>query len=272
MGMTVKDQIELSYPALSPSHQKIARYVSTHHDKLLFSPLSDLAEKIGTSPATIVRFCRAIGFDGYTDLQKSVQNAAVLAKPAEKAVPGGPLDEAEAAREALAGMYRRMDENQLARVCEAILAAKEILVIGYMDSFGAAAELLHRLYGMRDGVHFSRFIHDWNEMLNLMTPETLVLAVSFAPHYVYTHTCVQTARERGSRVILFTDSLLNPFSGCVDETLAFELLRGCKERGHTQLDVSPVFAFIQSLSRFMVTHYAHRLLAANRYDEPFLDE
>jgi DNA-binding MurR/RpiR family transcriptional regulator len=270
--MTVKAQIELSYPALSRSQQKIARYISAHHDKLLFSPLSELAGKIGTSPATIVRFCRAIGFDGYTDLQKSVQSAAVLAKPAEKAALAETSGEADAACENLAAMYRRVDESQLARVCEAILSAKEILIVGYMDSFGAAAELLHRLYGMRDGVHFSRFIHDWNEMLRLMNPETLVLAVSFAPHYVYTHTCVRTAKERGSRIILFTDSPLNPFSDCADETLTFDLLRSCGEQGHAQLDVSPVFAFIQSLSRFMVAHYAQRLLPANRYDEPFLDE
>ncbi len=267
--MTVRAQIEISYPALSHSHQKIARYINAHHDQLLFSPLSELAEKVGTSPATIVRFCRAIGFDGYTDLQKSVQSAAVLTKPVERTAPSG---EAQAACEHLADMYRCMDEAQLARVCETILSAKEILIVGYMDSFGVAAELLHRLYGVRDGVHFSRFIHDWNEMLRLMTPETLVLAVSFAPHYVYTHTCVQTARERGSSVILFTDGVLNPFSGCADETLAFELRRSCREQGHAQLDVSPVFAYIQSLSCFMATHYADRLLAANRYDEPFLAE
>ncbi len=274
LQMSIKSTIESRYQALSPSHQKIARYISAHYDETLFSPLSVLSERIGTSPATIVRFCRAIGFEGYTDLQKSAQSMAVFARPTETA----PLaaDDlkgiAQAAQKNLAEMYCNIDEAQLDRVCREILCAKNVLVVGYMDSFGVAAELLHRLYCIRDGVLFSRLIYDWNDILNLANPETLILAVSFAPHYAYTHTCVQLAHARGSRIILLTDSMLNPLSGFANETLVFHLQRYGKEQGHEQLDVSPVFAYIQYLARHLVAHYSDQLLDANRNNEPYITE
>ncbi len=272
--MTFKTAIEASYPALSPSHRKIARFFSEHYDETLFLPLTLLAERIGTSPATIVRFSRAVGFSGYASMQKSIQSEAVIAKPLEKAEPAPDArpDDASVALQNLERMYRSIDMPQIKRVSDALMNARDVLVIGYMDSFGIAAELLHRLYSMRDGVHFSRLLNDWNNILNLMNPETLILAVSFAPHYAYTHTCVSTAKARGSRVLLFTDSLLNPLSGYADETLVFHLQRFGREKGHEQLDVSPVSAFIQFLSRYLVENYPDKLLEANRYREQFVEE
>jgi DNA-binding MurR/RpiR family transcriptional regulator len=272
--MTFKAAIESYYPTLSQSHKKIARYIGEHYDETLFLPLTELAEKIGTSPATIVRFSRAVGFSGYASMQKSIQSAAVITKPKEET---GPLpavlsDVAIAACANLVNLYQNIDMPQLARVCDALMSARDVLIIGYMDSFGTAAELLHRMYGMRDNVHFSRLLNDWNNVLNLMNPQTLILAVSFAPHYSYTYTCVTTAKARGSRVILMTESLLNPFSAYADETLVFKLLRGGKELGHEQLDLSPVSAFIQFLSRYIVEHYPDKLLEANLYHEQFVDE
>ncbi len=270
--MTFQAAIEARYATLSQSQQKIARYLGAHYDDTLFLPLAELAEKIGTSPATIVRFARAVGFDGYASMQRSLQGAAVIAKPSEAAAAAAaePPGEAAAALENLAHMYRNIDMGQLARVCDALMGARNVLIIGYMDSFGIAAELLHRMYGMRDNVYFSRLLNDWNDVLGLMNPETLILAVSFAPHYAYTHNCVTTAKARGSRVILFTDSALNPFAAIADEALVFRLLRGGRP-GHEQLDVSPVSAFVQFMSRYIVEHNPERLLEANRYHEQFVD-
>ena len=272
--MTFKTAIEASYPALSLSHRKIARFFSDHYDETMFLPLTKLAEKIGTSPATIVRFCRAVGFSGYASMQKSIQSEAVIKRPVEKAepAPGTQPDNSGAVLEHLEKMYQSIDNDQVRRVCDALMDAKDVLIIGYMDSFGTAAELLHRLYCLRDGVHFSRLLNDWNNILNLMNPETLILAVSFAPHYAYTHTCVSTAKARGSRVILLTDNLLNPLSGYADETLVFPLTRFGREQGHEQLDLSPVSAFIQFLMRTLVENYPDRLLEANRYHEQFVEE
>ncbi len=272
--MNFKTAIEASYPALSQSHRKIARFFSDHYDETLFLPLTLLAEKIGTSPATIVRFSRAIGFSGYASMQRNIQSEAVIQKPFEKPEPAPDArpGDAGAVLQNLERMYRDIDMPKIKRVSDALMGARDVLIIGYMDSFGTAAELLHRLYGMRDGVHFSRLLNDWNNILNLMNPETLILAVSFAPHYAYTHTCVSTAKARGSRVILITDSLLNTLSGYADETLVFRLERYGREAGHEQLDLSPVSAFIQFLSRYLVENYPEKLLEANRDHEQFVVE
>ena len=45
----------------------------------------ELAERSGTSPATVTRFCRALGFDGYADLRLGI--AAETGRPGRPAGP-----------------------------------------------------------------------------------------------------------------------------------------------------------------------------------------
>src|SRR5436853_7655323 len=42
----------------------------------------ELAERSGTSPATVTRFCRALGFDGYADLRLSIAAETGRPRPA----------------------------------------------------------------------------------------------------------------------------------------------------------------------------------------------
>ena len=56
------------------------------------STIVELAERSGTSPATVTRFCRALGFVGYADLRLAIagETAKVAVSPTPLA-PNGPL-------------------------------------------------------------------------------------------------------------------------------------------------------------------------------------
>ena len=232
--MTIQIALDQHYASLSPSQQKIARYIDEHCEDIVFLSINELATKLDASPATIVRFARALGFAGYADMQKSIRGMVTVVKQKQEAgdLLSGYTEAAAQSCETLRHMFHSMDPEQVARIATAMMTAKDVLIIGYMDSFGTAAELVNRLYGMRSRVHFSRLINDWDHILDLMTPDTLVIAVSFAPHYQYTYTCVTTAKERGCRVLLLTDSAINPMADCAAETLVFPAFT--QRQGHPQ--------------------------------------
>ena len=58
---------------LSKSHKRIAEYIVAHYDKAAFMTASKLGEYVGVSESTVVRFADALGYDGYPQLQKALQ-------------------------------------------------------------------------------------------------------------------------------------------------------------------------------------------------------
>jgi len=61
----VLKQIEKHYASLSPSGQSIAHYIQQNPIAVLSQSISLIAEKTGTSKATVSRFFRQLGFDSH---------------------------------------------------------------------------------------------------------------------------------------------------------------------------------------------------------------
>ena len=76
MNQDTQDMIErlnLSGKRLSKGHRRIAEYIVEHYDKAVFMTASSLGEAVGVSESTVVRFAVALGYEGYPQLQTSLQ-------------------------------------------------------------------------------------------------------------------------------------------------------------------------------------------------------
>ena len=58
---------------LSKSHRRIAECIVQHYDKAAFLTASKLGATVGVSESTVVRFATELGFDGYPQLQRALQ-------------------------------------------------------------------------------------------------------------------------------------------------------------------------------------------------------
>src|SRR5438045_4793472 len=59
-------------PEFTGALQRVAEQVLTDPAGAARATIVELAERSGTSPATVTRFCRALGFDGYADLRLGI--------------------------------------------------------------------------------------------------------------------------------------------------------------------------------------------------------
>ena len=66
-------RIRQQYLTLSKSHKKIADYILSNYDKVAFMTASALGKNVDISESTVVRFAGSIGYDGYPELQKELQ-------------------------------------------------------------------------------------------------------------------------------------------------------------------------------------------------------
>ncbi len=254
------NKIEALYPTLSKSQQHIARFIQANYGQTLFCSLAELAGKIGTSTASIVRFSHALGYSGFSDMQKNFQSH-VMSSPAVKIdIPSlRDDDQAHLSLESVANMFSALDSDLLFRIANSVIDAKNILIIGYLDSFGIAAELLHQLDRIRENVYLSRLMGDWNEILGIMTPGTLVIAVSISPHYTYTFDCARTAKSRGCAVLTISDMPLSPFTAISDLMLNIDLNR---RPGTNLADITPITAYIYRLMNYMHVNFRRRFRRA----------
>ena len=65
--------ISSSFSELSKGQKLIAQFITTHYDKAAFMTAAKLGERVGVSESTVVRFAIALGYEGYPELQRALQ-------------------------------------------------------------------------------------------------------------------------------------------------------------------------------------------------------
>ncbi len=140
-----------SYPRMSAKEQNIADYF-LGHDTIVMRSAQELAEKTNTSSATVVRFCRRLGFDGFSEFKYSYQN------PFTASLRGNvPINESDSVKSVLkkVGTFSKnaiddvvsvMSENEeLERAIEAIERAKKTVFFAEGGSGGIAISAANAL-------------------------------------------------------------------------------------------------------------------------------
>jgi len=67
------DQLKKSFDTYSKSQKALARLILTDYQKVAFLTIKGFAKLSGISEATIVRFVKILGFEGYPDFQREIR-------------------------------------------------------------------------------------------------------------------------------------------------------------------------------------------------------
>lgn len=70
MDNDVLKLLEDRYQGFSKRQKKIADYIRDNYDKAAFMTAGKLADEIGISESTVVRFAADLGFEGYPEMKE----------------------------------------------------------------------------------------------------------------------------------------------------------------------------------------------------------
>ena len=141
--MLFTSKVSAAYGKLTHSQKVVANYVDENYEDIAFSTLEELAEKIGVSTTTVIRFARALDYSGFSEMQdsikKEIQTKGSLPDRLERAVVSSGNDLLEEAfstdikniQLTLAGLHA----DDLEKAIEMISGAKKIYVLGMRSSF-----------------------------------------------------------------------------------------------------------------------------------------
>ena len=211
----------------SKGQNRIARYITDNADKAAFMTAAKLGQKVGVSESTVVRFALELGFEGYPEMRKALQEmirnrlTSVQRIEVAKTVIGG--------RDTLSAILNSDMENilrtqtDLDRKCfdaavEALLHARHIYILGTRTSaalsmfmgfyFNMLFENVKVLYENTAGEVF--------EQIMRIGPGDVFVGISYPRYSKRTVKAVRFAKERGATVLAMTDAETSPIAAAAD--------------------------------------------------------
>lgn len=204
---------------LSKSHRRIAECIVTHYDKAAFMTASKLGEYVGVSESTVVRFAAALGYDGFPQLQKALQELIRHRLTATQRLEmTGDMGHAQVLNKVLKtdiqNIRTTLDELDLATfdaVIESVLQARNLYVLGLRASAPLAEFFGHYLNFIFPNVHtVTSGVSDVFEQIARISDEDVLIGISFPRYTSHTVKAMKFARSRGATLIAITDGPLSP--------------------------------------------------------------
>jgi len=224
---TVSARIAAAFPRLSRGQKQIARFVVGNEYFVAFASAAEVAQKVDVSPATVVRFCQALGYEGYPHLQEVIRQrfpraAATVQKIEERLAT--PVPENDVLAQVFATDIDNIKHTMELVTPEAfesavaeIEGATGILVVGGGISASATYFLAHSLKKMGFPVQaVTTGGMPLSLELSTLKPDDVLIGISFWRYYRETVEAMSRAKEMGAKRIAITDSELSPLARLAD--------------------------------------------------------
>ena len=210
-------------PDFSKSHKLIANFILNHYEKAAYMTALKLGNAVGVSESTVVRFAIEMGFEGYPELQKSLQshikNRLTSLQRMEVASGRIPHDNIlhTILNQDIDKIRRTLEETSKPAFDEAvekILSAKKVYILGAMSSGVLATFLNHYLEIILDNVFFVQATNMsgiYHQMVKISSGDAFI-SISFPRYSLSTLKATQFAHESGANIIAITDSERSPLA------------------------------------------------------------
>lgn len=223
MTNNISDRILKAFPSFSKGHKRIANAILNDYDKAAYMTAASLGKHVGVSESTVVRFAAALGFEGYSEFQRAVQELVRT-----KLTPNQRI-EITKQRMGKGDVIEKVMESDIAKIrftlenlnkdafyssVDSILAARNIYVMGVRSSEPIARLLYHNLSLIFDNVKLvqpSSVAEVFEQMLSISEKDVLI-AFSFPRYSSKMVSAVKFARQKGAEVVVFTDSVISPLA------------------------------------------------------------
>ncbi len=224
----VLSRIEERYARMSKSHKVIADFISEHYDQAVFMTAAALGERLGISESTVVRFASGIGYDGYPEFQKGLEDCVkgklnsfqrMKAKYARSSQSEVLTSVMTADIDKLQHTIENLDSAAFESAVNTIMNAESVYVMG-LRSNEPLAEFLHFYLNMiRGGVVLLKTtsVSETFEQMIRINERDCFIGISFPRYSMRTLKAMEFASDRNAKVVALTDSVNSPmclYSSC----------------------------------------------------------
>ncbi len=222
--------------SLTKTQTMIADYVVRNPQKIGALSSAEAAKEMGVSDASVIRFARAIGFEGYSDLKNFIYHSLVSdgyqalslserMKQSTEEYAGQDISHRflELMQTNILNTFEQNKQETFRTVADEIVNARECYVAGFRGCRGPAHAFGRLLNFMRKGVHT---IED-TECMSLsqvqdIEPGDVFVMMVYARYYKMDEIYLKLAKKKGAKIILIIDNVAASFCDDADYVLLTE--------------------------------------------------
>lgn len=227
---------------LTKTEKKIATVILSQPDLLNQCSLSKVANQLDVGEATFIRFCRTLGFKGYTDFKLDLAIELATQQKESSTLLDTDVAETDTPKEiaiklqntlnnVIAETVNLLDYAELEKVVEELRKADRIFLFGVGSSGLTAEDAQHKL--MRIGLHAAAVTnnHFMYMQAALLKKGDIVIGISHSGYSEETTKALKISRDNGAKTVAITHNLRSPITKEAD----YVLINGNRQ-GHMQGD------------------------------------
>lgn len=221
-------RLNRSFKSLSKGQKQIASYITENYDRAAFITASKMGRIVGVSESTVVRFAYTLGYDGYPELQKSLQelirNKLTSVQRIQLTSDMNQNDVLKTVLKADMSNIRAtidtIDNATFNSVVDSLFGAKKVFILG-IRSAAPLAQLLSYYLGfvLDDVILVGSSIGDVYESIVRITENDLCIGISFPRYSSRTIDALKFAKTKGAGIVAITDSVFSPIAELADKSL-----------------------------------------------------
>lgn len=219
--------------SLTRTDAEIAEYILAHFNTIGFQTSTTLAQAVGVSDTSVIRFIRKLGFKGYSEFRAEMNKRAArqigqsekglspgekYARSLEQLNPSHLLyDVSQYTVKNLQQSYDQLDQATVDQIVDILLTSDRKYIAGFRGTACCAQYMASKLLFLTP--HVVPVIHaDASAVENLLdiTEKDCLLLYSFPRYSEINRVLMDIARENGAKIILMTDRRTSPLANKAD--------------------------------------------------------
>lgn len=249
----LKSKVQSKYDEFSKGLKMVAKYFLANPEAFAMNSGVQVGQEINVSETTVIRFCHALGYSGYSALQKNVQEQLLNKKSSlfefHYMKNSTEMDQEFSKKmmvkdaEVILQTAERLNGEDFTKAVDHLAQSERVLVSGVRSSHAMAQWFSFTLDLMRGNVRLFRPDTD-DIMLRIseMNEGSTFVAFSFHRYALETINMAKEAKRQGAFVIGITDSEVAPIREHAD--ILFTVQLPIK----STLDVAPaVFSLMNAI-------------------------
>lgn len=222
------NRINKYYSKMSKRQKLLATYITDNYDKAVFLTAAKMGDVVGVSESTVVRFAMSLGYKGYPEFQKALEELVrnKLNSVQRMDVTYGRISQSEILETVLKSdadklktTLEKIDHSAFELAVDTILSARNIYIVGIRSCAPLASFLSFYLNLMFDNVrllHTNSSSEIFEQMVRI-NEDDVIIGISFPRYSMRTLKALEFANNRSAKVITITDSIHSPmnlYSSC----------------------------------------------------------
>ncbi len=259
MGTNFWELLQQRQDQLTKSGHAVAEYLQQHADEAQYLSISSLARECKVAEATVFRFCRALGFEGYHEMRIALAQAnATGSMSSQKELTPGATTEAlcehACARflTAINGTQSALSTDAVDEAVRLMQNAKQVFCLGQGGSMLLANDICARFASISTKFRTAGDSHMQLITASLMTSEDVVLFVSYSGATRDMLETLRAAKAAGAKIILLTHYEDSPGAKLADVVLLCAAQESPLDSGSIPIKVAVLYVAEVLLLRYML--------------------